>query len=92
MHFGLYCVLFNLLARKRCVVSYVHFPILEVFCMPFELHYSLHLEENMDHIFRLSRRDFPSIAFYIRYTSLDLKDFHLTFNSTSFFCYDFNNN
>ena len=51
VYFGLHLFLFNLLARKLCVVSYVHFPILEVFCMPFEMHYSLHLHNYRSYIY-----------------------------------------
>ena len=38
----------------------------------------------MDHIFTLSGSDFPRIALDIRYTSLDLQDFHLRFILTTF--------
>ena len=44
VYFGLHLFLFNILARKLRVVSDVHFPIIEVFGMPFELHYSFHLK------------------------------------------------
>ena len=43
VYFGLHLSLFNVLAKKLCVVSYVHFQIQSDFCMPFELNYSLHL-------------------------------------------------
>ena len=36
--------LFNLLARKLCVVSYLYFSILEIFSMPFELYFILDLQ------------------------------------------------
>ena len=78
MYFGLNLFLLKLLARKLCGVSYVHFPILVVFCMPFELKIVSNYK-TVDHRLRLSRRDFPSTALDIRYTSLYLQDFHLTF-------------
>ena len=36
VNFGLHLFLFHLIARKLCGVSNVPFPILAVFCMPFE--------------------------------------------------------
>ena len=33
----------------------------------------------------LSRRDLPNVAVDIKYTSLDLQDFYLTFTKTNFF-------
>ena len=47
--------LFNLLARKLFVVSHVYFPILEVFCMPVELHYNLHLQSYGSYIYALTK-------------------------------------
>ena len=71
-------------SKKTMCGNYVHFPIMEAYCTPFELHYSLHLQKILDHILRLSRRDFPGIALDIKYTSLEHQDFHLTFISTNF--------
>ena len=84
MYFSLHLVLFKILAKNICVVSYVHFPILEVFVCHL-IRNIVSIYKTMDHIFTLSRRDFPSIALDIRYTSLDLQDFHLTFISRNFF-------
>ena len=51
VYFGLHLFLFNLLARKLCAINYVHFPILALFCMPFDLKYSLHLQNYGSYIY-----------------------------------------
>ena len=75
MYFFLQLFLFNLLAIKLCVVSYVH------------LNYVCHLNctivsiyKTMDHILTLSTRDLASKALDFRYTSLHLQDFVIRFD------------
>ena len=49
-------LLFNLLAEELCGDSFVGFPILEIFCKPFAVYYSLHLQIYRSYIDAFLRR------------------------------------